>query len=99
MRIMHNYLQNAIFLDHNLKVYKKIEMHSKYDNMHTNRIFNALNCINNHVNSCKNCMLSGIIYQDIIPMLSSSYDAHVDYVTSCVEILRQHWVLFGESVH
>ena len=35
-----------------------IEMHSKYDNMHTNRIFNVLNCINNHVNSCINCMLS-----------------------------------------
>ena len=35
-------------------------MHSKYDHMHTNRIFNALNYINNHVNSCKNCMLSGV---------------------------------------
>ena len=33
-------------------------MHLKYDSMHTNRIFNALNCINNHVNLCKNCMLS-----------------------------------------
>ena len=33
-------------------------MYLKYDNMHTNRIFNALNCINDHVNSCKNCMLS-----------------------------------------
>ena len=33
-------------------------MHSKYDNMHTNRIFNVLNCISNHVNSCINCMLS-----------------------------------------
>ena len=35
-----------------------IEMHSKYDNMHTNRIFNTLNYINNNVNSCINCMLS-----------------------------------------
>ena len=58
MRIMHNYPQNAIFLDHNLKLHKMIEMYSKYDNMHTNRIFNALNCINNHVNLCINCMLS-----------------------------------------
>ena len=32
-------------------------MHSKYDNMHRNRILNELNCINNHVNSCINCML------------------------------------------
>ena len=58
MRIMHNYPQNAIFLDHNLKLHKMIELHSKYNNMHTNRIFNALNYINNHVNSYKNCMLS-----------------------------------------
>ena len=26
--------------------------------MHTNEIFNALNCINNSINSCINCMLS-----------------------------------------
>ena len=58
MRIMHNYLQNAIFLDHNLKLHKMIDMHLKYDNMHTNIRFNALICINNHVNSCTNCMLS-----------------------------------------
>ena len=58
MRIMHNYSQNAIFLYHNLKLHKMIEMHSKYDNMHTNVIFNALNCINNHVNSCINCTIS-----------------------------------------
>ena len=29
-----------------------IEMHSKYDNMHINVMFYALNCINNHVLSC-----------------------------------------------
>ena len=58
MRIMHNYLQNAIFLYHNLKLYERIEMHSKYDNIHTNRIFNVLYCINNNVNSCINCILS-----------------------------------------
>ena len=34
-----------------------IDMHSKYDNMHTNEIFNAIISINNHVNSCINCML------------------------------------------
>ena len=33
-------------------------MYLEYDNMHTNRIFNALICINNYVNSCTNCMLS-----------------------------------------
>ena len=35
-----------------------IEMHSKYDNMHTNGMFYALFCINNHVLSCYDCMLS-----------------------------------------
>ena len=40
MRIMYNYPQNAIFLDHNLKLHKMIEMHSKYDIMHKNTIFN-----------------------------------------------------------
>ena len=58
MKIMHNYPQNDIFLYHNQKLHIMIEMYSKYDNMHTNRIFNALNCINNHVTSCINCMLS-----------------------------------------
>ena len=34
-----------------------IDIHSKYDNMHKNVIFYVLICINNHVNSCINCML------------------------------------------
>ena len=54
---MHNYPYNDTFLDHNLKLHKMIDMHSKYDNMHTNRIFNILICINDHVNSCINFML------------------------------------------
>ena len=58
MRIIHNYPQNTIFLYHNLKLNKMINMHLKYDNMHTNGIFNALNYINNYVNSCINFMLS-----------------------------------------
>ena len=35
-----------------------IEMYLKYDNMHTNGTINAFICINNHVNSCINWMLS-----------------------------------------
>ena len=58
MRTTHNYPLKAILLDHHIKLHKMIEMHSKYDNMHTDRIFNALNFINNHVNSSINCMLS-----------------------------------------
>ena len=56
--IMYNYPSNDKFLDHNLKLHEMIDMYSQYDNMHTNRIFNALICINNHVNSCINWMLS-----------------------------------------
>ena len=41
-----------------MKLHKMIEMYLKYDNMHTNIIFSALNYINNHVNSCLKCMLS-----------------------------------------
>ena len=35
-----------------------IEIYLKYDNMHIFGIINALNCINNHVISCVNSMLS-----------------------------------------
>ena len=35
-----------------------IEVYLKYDNMHTIRTINAFICINNHVNSCINSMLS-----------------------------------------
>ena len=58
MRIIHNYRQNDVVLDHSQRLQKMVEMHLKYDNMHTNRIFNALNFINNHVHSCINYMLS-----------------------------------------
>ena len=37
-----------------------IEMHSKYDNMHTNGMFYVLICINNHVLSCYDCILSRV---------------------------------------
>ena len=38
-------------------------MHSKYDIMYTNRIFNVLNFINNHVSSCINSMLSVVLVE------------------------------------
>ena len=37
-----------------------IYIHSKYGNLHKNRIFYVLICINTHVNSCINFMLSGM---------------------------------------
>ena len=55
---MHNSLENDIFLDHNMKLHKMIEMYLKYDNMHTIGTINALIYINNHINACMNCMLS-----------------------------------------
>ena len=39
-----------------------IDMHSKYDNMHTNEMFYALICINNHIIECVNCILSVYLY-------------------------------------
>ena len=37
-----------------------IDMHSKYDNMHKNRMLYALICINNRIIACLNCMLSKV---------------------------------------
>ena len=48
---MYNYPSNDIFLDHNMKLHKMIEMYLKYDKVHTNGTINAFICINNHVNS------------------------------------------------
>ena len=43
-----------------MKLYKMIEIYLIYDNMHRIRTINAFICINNHVNSCINSMLSDI---------------------------------------
>ena len=40
-----------------------IEIYLKYDNMHIFGMINAFNCINNHVNKCKNSMLSVAILE------------------------------------
>ena len=53
-----------------------IEIYLKYDNMHTFGIINALNCINNHVNSCINSMLSPdfsplVVFPDPFPLVPS----------------------------
>ena len=76
MRITYNYPQNAIFLDYNLKLNKMIDMHLKFNNMHINRILNALNCINNHLNSCINYMLS----------ITSTYNAEHMYFFNIVTL-------------
>ena len=55
---MHTYPYNDVFLDHNMKLYKMIEIYLKYDNMHKIGVINAFICINSHVNSCINSMLS-----------------------------------------
>ena len=57
--IMHNYPQNDVFLDHNMKLHTMIEVYLKYDNMHINGTINAFICIKNHVNSCIKWILSG----------------------------------------
>ena len=57
-----------------MKLYKMIEIYLKYDNMHIIRTINAFICINNHVNSCINSMLS-VLYLTI---------NHVDSCHDCV---------------
>ena len=49
---MHTYPENDAFLDHNMKLFKMIEIYLKYDNMHTIGVINAFICIDNHVNAC-----------------------------------------------
>ena len=39
-------------------------MHSKYDNMHKNRMIYPLICINNDIIACVNCMLSSVQIDD-----------------------------------
>ena len=51
-----------MFLDHNMKLYKMIEIYLKYDNMYTFGMINAFICINNHVNSSINSMLSATLF-------------------------------------
>ena len=45
-----------------MKLCKMIEIYLKYDKMHTIRTINAFICLNNHVNSCINNMLSTLSY-------------------------------------
>ena len=49
--------KNSTFVNYNLNYHIMTDIHSKHDNMHKNRIFYALICINNHIISCIDCML------------------------------------------
>ena len=65
-----------------------IDMHSKYNNMHTSGIFNTLICINNHVNSCINYMLSvvryntihGFIWINLVNSFSEEYNDNIQLI-------------------
>ena len=57
--LMHNYPQDDVFLDHNMKLQTMMEVYLKYDNMHINGTINVFICIKNHLNSCIKCILSG----------------------------------------
>ena len=67
---MHNNPYFNVFLDHIMNLYKMIEILLKYDNMHIIGVINALNCINNHIITCINSMLSFNVF--IQTHLSSS---------------------------
>ena len=55
-----------------------IEIYLKYDNMHTFGIINAFNCINNHVNSCINSMLSTVGESPSTKSMLTSSQGRVD---------------------
>ena len=57
-----------------------IEMHSKYDNMHINVMFYAINCMNNHVLSCYDCMLSNATWAHAAPTLHDVTQVHIIYL-------------------
>ena len=49
--------KNGAFWGYNLKFYRMIDMHSKYDNVHKNQLFYALIWLNNYKINIINCML------------------------------------------
>ena len=51
---------NFNFLDYNFSFYRMIDMHSNHDNMHKIETLYALICINNHIITCIDCMLSSV---------------------------------------
>ena len=53
--------KNSAFKDYNLNFHRIIDIHSKHDNMYKNVMFYALICINNHIITCIDCMLSRIL--------------------------------------
>ena len=69
---MHNNPYFNVFLDHIMNLYKMIEILLKYDNMHIIGVINALNCINNHIITCINSMLSLHIMETIFGFLFSA---------------------------
>ena len=73
-----------MFLDHNMKLCKIIEIYLRYDNMHTFGIINALNGINNHVNSCMNSMLSFTLFW----VVSWTFVLMKSYISSTLEFIR-----------
>ena len=90
---MHNYPQNSIFLYHNLQLHKMIEMHSQYDNMHINIIFNALNCTNNYVYSSINYKLSVPMralwkFSPSLPLIVISVLEAIQSSSVCADIAR-----------
>ena len=54
-----------------------IEIYLKYDNMHIFGMINAFNCINNHVISCINSMLSKNTYH-VRPCDGMIFDVNLD---------------------
>ena len=66
---------------------KMIEIYLKYDNMHTFRVINAFICINNHVNSFINSMLS---VSQVVVQPHGGATTLADNSNFCQNILKNH---------
>ena len=66
-----------------------IDMHSKYDNMHNNRMFSALICMNNLIITCINCMLSTPKSgEDVLSNKLKDYFMIISYFGDCLYLSR-----------
>ena len=66
-----------------------IERYLKYDNMHIFGMINAFNCINNHVISCINSILSVYMYVFIdlfMYVFTYSYSSKIMKQSTCYSI-------------
>ena len=63
-----------------------IDMHSKYDNMHKNRMFYALICINNRIIACYHLVENSPLSS--LPLVVTSDEEEIQSCKNHVDIAR-----------